>query len=322
MNKNDAYLYRNILANCPICGCALSASDIECPACEINLVGYNEEYNRTNTMRKCAERARELANQNQKINNEIRRENANRHSLLSIFKLFVKIVIFMVLSAFVVGAIVALFFNIRDGMNSMTYAEVVEYFKTFDEPNVQVDAYSIPQFDDKNKLTYNNGTVELTVMEGYDQDLAVSFIKEIAVFGDKEYAITRALHSDIAHLPKVNNSYGTIRYYGEYTFISFEDEFVQMNNANADEYVLNKYVSDTNNFITKMPCLEIDGTLVSLYWVSRPHHSTLAQNIVGVVEVGDDVLFASKISVNETSSIEMVLKSIDEYFHIQTVTGG
>ena len=128
-NYEENYHYINKLKNCPNCGCELSEEDKECPACSINLLGFNEQDNRFLNIEQQAQQLELLTKEGEKLKNRYNEENAKKEKANKTFKIILltilSLIIFIILSVIVQSEIVEYAHTAKE----KTYNEVVNSFE-------------------------------------------------------------------------------------------------------------------------------------------------------------------------------------------------
>ena len=129
---NKKYEYINSLKNCPNCGANLSATDKECPACSINLLGYNEHDNRVLNIESQAEKIEEIVEQKQELLDKYAEDMIKKKKAKKIVSIILSAFAFIIIAVIVLA-------NNEDGLKELgnssryqSYEQVITSFKKKD----------------------------------------------------------------------------------------------------------------------------------------------------------------------------------------------
>ena len=323
----NEYNYKNYLQKCPKCGCPLSDKDYDCPACGVNLVGYNEEQNRADNLTAYADEFEKLANKSEALNKKIRREKIKNNTIKNKRNTFLKnLYSWAIAGALILGIVSCVVWTIQDISNkvkSKSYDEVVQSFEEFEDDPILINDRSLNTWDVVKELSCDVDGYVIDVQQGYDSKTGTTFIRETCIDdknSERSFSVVKILNNDIAHLPVIDTQFGYIDYDGAIS--DFEETFIETESGlTADEYIVSEYVFEKNNIIEKLPTLIINETKINMYMIDTYKNSKRPCKIIGIIEVDDSLIYESKMYVSNKSNINTILNSIDDYFYIYKESG-
>lgn len=315
-NYRNNYQYVNHLKVCPNCGGELRQDNYDCPFCGVNLVGHNEANNMADNMENYADAMRAIANQNDRLNEKIRKDNEKIKSGTKKKKTLKKAMVYILISIVAVFLISRLIVNIINKSEAMNYDEVVIYFDDFNPDMINIERLDYNcEFQNVTHEAWEEA--EVFVEMGYDKQKSLTVLKE-RYDGERKFEVTKILNKNVASVPDIDIYYGIIDYSGKYSFIAFQDFFEEFDKKiSPDEYVLSSYIDDYDNFVEKLDALNIDETEINLYKIGTKIGSEKAEVIIGIVQLSSKALYISEVYVYKTETGDNpVLENLEEYFHI------
>jgi hypothetical protein len=315
--ENKRYKYTNCLTECPVCGAPLSFDNYDCPACGANLVGYNEENNMANNLKRSADELSNLADKNDRLNSKIRNRNQyinkDKKTSNKIVKVVATVVVIIILLAILLPQLDA-FFN-KVSKDFKDYDEVVEYFQEYEPEVIAIQPSETVDCNVKTEEKYDNLGYDCIATMGYDAKVGITVIKEMYKKDNEAFSIVRQFNNDILYAPELDSLW-YLRFDSNTKPFCFSDEIVDASEyGTIDEYILDMYVKDEDNLITKQKTMKIGEFEFQTYLIETIKEYRY-NRFVAVAELTDDMFFESTISTSQIDNIKEVLENPEKYFDI------
>lgn len=314
----ERYTYINHFSQCPNCSGKLGPNDKDCPFCQVNLVGYNEKHNMANNMVDYANEMNDIVEKHNQLNEKIRKDNEKIEKKKNLKGKLIKFAICVLIIGILTTAIFTGIMTSIKNSKAKTYAEVRQYLESYISEKVYIDELDY-EFNSTKELTdeYYDGMYAVNV--GYDKKTNITILKEYFTPKDTDvtYEITHVVPDAVAQLPKIDLDYGEISYSGKYRFVDIDNTFFQAeSNITPDRYILANHTEENGNFIEKLGIFDVQGTEISVYFISKDQ-TGYADLVIGVVQLEPRLMYISTVRVSDTEvGGNPVLDNLESYFYI------
>lgn len=329
--KLEEYIYKNILKNCPNCGAELSENDKECPACSANLIGYNEEYNRAQNLKKSANELNEIAQKRENIKKKNEIENKKKKKAKYIAYAIFGICFALILS-FIIGIELAEnsdeYKNIGKGK---TYEQIKEQLnETGKMENIIIDVVSeidTKQIDYKTDKFSRDFVNRYQYSMGYNKENETTVISHIYNNTEYEYELNFYYNSNVVYIPNAEMSLNRLSFDTRKNGIRCAQTFEEtVSNITIDEYFLENFVKEQNNIIWKYGNVTVkqEQTMFNntsdlnfiVYVIEKAGNSDYPKVVV-LSKLDDNTMYEIQIHTYNSEDALYIADNIEEFLQIR-----